>query len=54
MPTLNWIGKKAVENHHRQVPFHLLKDVTEQRIHRLIELIIGNSQGNLFDLVKDE
>jgi type III restriction enzyme len=26
MPTLNWIGKKAVENHHRQVPFHLLKD----------------------------
>ncbi len=29
MPTLNWIGKKAVENHHRQVPFHLLKDVPE-------------------------
>jgi len=27
MPTLNWIGKKAVENHHRQVPFHLLKEV---------------------------
>ena len=27
MPTLNWIGRKAVENHHRQVPFHLLKDV---------------------------
>jgi len=24
MPTLNWIGKKAVENHHRQAPFHLL------------------------------
>lgn len=25
MPTLEWIGKKAVINHHRQVPFHLLK-----------------------------
>ena len=29
MPTLNWIGRKAVENHHRQVPFHLLKDAPE-------------------------
>src|SRR3989338_2138662 len=27
MPTLNWIGKKAVENHHRHVPFRLLKEV---------------------------
>ncbi|MBI4633810.1 MAG: site-specific DNA-methyltransferase [Deltaproteobacteria bacterium] len=27
MPTLNWIGKAAVVNHHLQVPFHLLKDV---------------------------
>ncbi len=27
MPTLNWIGKDAVVNHHREVPFHLLKDV---------------------------
>jgi hypothetical protein len=26
MPTLDWIGKKAVENHHNQVPFHLLKE----------------------------
>ncbi len=25
MPTLDWIGKKAVVNHHRQVPFYLLK-----------------------------
>ncbi len=25
MPTLNWIGKEAVENHHNQVPFRLLK-----------------------------
>ena len=29
MPTLNWIGKQAVVNHHHQVPFHLLKDVPE-------------------------
>jgi site-specific DNA-methyltransferase (adenine-specific)/adenine-specific DNA-methyltransferase len=29
MPTLNWIGKDAVVNHHRQVPFHLLRDVPE-------------------------
>ena len=25
MPTLDWIGKKAVINHHRQVPYRLLK-----------------------------
>src|SRR5688572_12915328 len=25
MPTLEWIGKSAVLNHHREVPFHLLK-----------------------------
>jgi DNA modification methylase len=29
MPTLNWIGKEAVVNHHHHVPFHLLKDVPE-------------------------
>jgi len=29
VPTLNWIGKEAVVNHHHQVPFHLLKDVQE-------------------------
>lgn len=29
MPTLNWIGKEAVVNHHNDVPFHLLKDVPE-------------------------
>jgi adenine specific DNA methylase Mod len=27
MPTLNWLGKDAVVNHHQKVPFHLLKDV---------------------------
>ncbi|HEX8632514.1 MAG TPA: site-specific DNA-methyltransferase, partial [Pyrinomonadaceae bacterium] len=25
MPTLDWIGKKAVEAHHKEVPFHLLR-----------------------------
>ena len=29
MPTLDWIGKKAVQNHHNEVPFHLLQDVPE-------------------------
>lgn len=29
MPTLNWIGKDVVATHHRQVPFHLLRDVGE-------------------------
>ncbi len=29
MPTLDWIGKKAVVNHHQDVPFHLLRDVPE-------------------------
>jgi adenine-specific DNA-methyltransferase len=29
MPTLDWIGKKAVLNHHHQVPYHLLKDVPD-------------------------
>jgi adenine-specific DNA-methyltransferase len=25
MPSLDWIGKKAVLNHHKEVPFHLLR-----------------------------
>ena len=25
MPTLDWIGKKAVLSHHREVPYHLLR-----------------------------
>jgi len=29
MPTLDWIGKQAVVNHHNEVPFHLLKEVPE-------------------------
>ena len=29
MPTLNWIGKEAVVNHHQRVPFRLLKDVPD-------------------------
>ena len=39
MPTLNWIGKKAVENHHREVPFHLLKDTPE--------LSVGDSERQI-------
>ena len=29
MPKLDWIGKKAVVNHYREVPFHLLKNNDE-------------------------
>lgn len=29
MPTLNWMGKEAVRNHHHTVPFRLLRDVPE-------------------------
>lgn len=29
MPTLDWIGKKAVINHHNEVPFHLLREEPE-------------------------
>ena len=40
MPRLDWIGRKAVENHHREVPFHLLREVPE--------LSVGNpGSGNL-------
>lgn len=40
MPTLDWIGKKSVVNHHNQVPFHLLKEVSE--------LSVGSpDEGNL-------
>jgi adenine-specific DNA-methyltransferase len=38
MPELNWIGKDAVRAHHRDVPFHLLKDVPE--------LGCGSGQGD--------
>lgn len=39
MPTLDWIGKKAVLNHHNEVPFHLLRCDPE--------LSVGEVSGNL-------
>ncbi len=39
MPTLNWIGKDAVVNHHKQVPFRLLKPIDK--------LSVGDDSGNL-------
>ncbi len=32
MPTLNWMGKEAVRNHHHTVPFRLLRDVPERSV----------------------
>ena len=29
VPKLDWIGKRAVVNHHREVPFHLLRENPE-------------------------
>ncbi len=39
MPTIDWIGKKAVVNHHREVPFHLLKCNDK--------LSVGDPSGNI-------
>src|SRR5260370_18758335 len=32
MPTMNWMGKEAVRNHHHTVPYHLLRDVPERSV----------------------
>lgn len=32
MPTLTWMGKEAVRNHHLTVPYHLLRDVPERSV----------------------
>lgn len=32
MPTLDWLGKKAVVDHHHQVPFHLLRENAERSV----------------------
>jgi len=39
MPTLNWIGKDAVVDHHKHVPFRLLKPIDK--------LSVGDDSGNL-------
>ena len=42
MVTLNWIGKDAVVNHHKEVPFHLLRcdpkrSVREDSVNLLVQ-----------------
>ena len=39
MPTLNWIAKDAVLNHHKEVPFHLLRCDPKRSV--------GDESGNL-------
>ena len=39
MPTLNWIGKDAVVDPHKEMPFHLLKPIDK--------LSVGDDSGNL-------
>ena len=38
MPTLNWIGKEAVVNHHLDVKFHLLKALCRETLRVIAEL----------------
>lgn len=40
MPTLEWIGKRSVVNHHREVPFRLLKEEAKLSVG-------GTGSGNL-------
>ena len=32
MPSLNWIGKEAVVNHDKEVPFRLLKKIRARSV----------------------
>jgi adenine-specific DNA-methyltransferase len=43
MPTLNWIGKDAVVNHHKEVPFHLLRCDPKRSVDS--PLLSGEGQG---------
>jgi len=42
MPTLNWIGKDAVINHHKEVPFRLLKPIDKLSV---LPLSAGEGRG---------
>jgi hypothetical protein len=46
MPTLDWIGKQAVVNHHREVPYRL--------IHCDAELSAGELSGELVEQEKGD
>jgi len=45
MPTLNWIGKDAVVNHHKEVPFHLLKCDEKLSVESDSPLLLGEGSG---------
>jgi site-specific DNA-methyltransferase (adenine-specific)/adenine-specific DNA-methyltransferase len=45
MPTLNWIGKDAVVNHHKEVPFHLLKCDEKLSVASDSPLLLGEGSG---------
>jgi len=49
MPTLNWIGKDAVVNHHKEVPFHLLKCDEKLSVAPRSPLPLGEGQGECGD-----
>jgi hypothetical protein len=43
MPTLNWIGKDAVINHHKEVPFCLLKCRADLSI-KILQILINHQK----------
>ena len=43
MPTLNWIGKDAVINHHKEAPFRLLKPIDKLSVGS--RLLAGEAGG---------
>ena len=47
MPTLTWIGKDAVVNHHHEVPYHLLRDVPELGCYPNLGIIDLSLEGTL-------
>ena len=50
MPVLDWIGKKQVINHDKEVPFRLLKGVEPLSVGESENLIIkGDNLTELFD-----
>ena len=46
MPTLNWIGKDAVVDHHKQVPFRLLKPIDKLSVSTGSRLPRGEGRGD--------
>ena len=49
MQTLDWIGKKAVVEHHQEVPFRLLREVPDLSVGDADSGNLLIQQGDLFE-----